>query len=241
MSDLTKKKAEALFNGAMNMFSSPSIKPSTALLSAGADIKESSRVETMESNPEDIPKEDLLHLCMKLNKRMQSMETKGQELVKIKTILMAEKKQLIDAIKQNVVIPVNSLDNDEFDVESIVRLMKKSDENQRELIAAINQKVCDLEQSKLLELLECENRYKKDISNLQRTVNSSTSSVTGRDPTTEGIEFNDQTAASLVVDAVKKEEDFSVLEIEKLTTEIDVSKFGNRRKVDKSRVYRTII
>jgi hypothetical protein len=62
MSDLTKKKAEALFNGAMNMFSSPSAKLSTAASHPDSDVKESTRVETMESNPEDIPKEDLLHL-----------------------------------------------------------------------------------------------------------------------------------------------------------------------------------
>ena len=30
-----------------------------------------------EKSPADIPKEDLVHLCMKLNKRMQAMETKG--------------------------------------------------------------------------------------------------------------------------------------------------------------------
>ena len=239
MSDLTKKKAEALFNGAMNMFSSPSIKPSTALLSAGADIKESSRVETMESNPEDIPKEDLLHLCMKLNKRMQSMETKGQELVKIKTILMAEKKQLIDAIKQNVVIPVNSLDNDEFDVASIVQLMKKSDDNQRDLIEALNQKISDLEQSKLLELLECENKYKKDISNLQRTVNSSSSTVVERAPNTASGLFPDEPIACAAEDAAKEENDYSLLEIEKLTTEIDVSKFRMCPRINGSRLHCT--
>jgi len=32
---------------------------------------------TKEKSPADIPKEDLVHLCMKLNKRMQAMETKG--------------------------------------------------------------------------------------------------------------------------------------------------------------------
>ena len=237
MSDLTKRKAEALFNGAMNMFSSPSLKLSTAASHPDSAMKESTRVETMESNPEDIPKEDLLHLCMKLNKRMQSMETKGQELVKIKAVLLNERKQLIDAIKQKVVIPVNSLDNDEFDVASIVQLIKKSDDNQRDLIEALNQKISDLEQSKLLELLECENKYKKDISNLQRTVNSSSSTVVERAPNTESGSSPDEPTAGAAEDAVKKEKDNSLLEIEKLTTEIDVSKFRICPRIDESRLH----
>jgi hypothetical protein len=33
---------------------------------------------------EDIPREELLALCMKMNKRMQAMESKGKELVRKK-------------------------------------------------------------------------------------------------------------------------------------------------------------
>lgn len=73
MSDQTKlDQTKAMFQGALKMFNSPASKPSSANVT---DSK-------MESNPEDIPKEDLLHLMMKMNKRMQLMETKGQDLVR---------------------------------------------------------------------------------------------------------------------------------------------------------------
>jgi hypothetical protein len=45
----------------------------------------------MEKSPSDIPKEDLMQLCMKMNKRMQAMEVKGADLVKRKTQLLTER------------------------------------------------------------------------------------------------------------------------------------------------------
>ena len=40
--------------------------------------------DPVETSPYDIPKEDLMHLCMKMNKRMQFMEEKQKELLKAK-------------------------------------------------------------------------------------------------------------------------------------------------------------
>jgi hypothetical protein len=111
-------------------------------------------------------------------------------------------------------------------------LVKRSDDNQRDLIESLNQKISDLEQSKLLELLECENKYKKDISNLQRTVNSSSSTVVERAPNTESGLFPDEPIACAAEDALKEEKDYSLLEIEKLTTEIDVSKFRSCPRIN---------
>jgi hypothetical protein len=66
----TKKKAEAFLSGAMNILnSSKSLTPSRQPPSF-VDSKPLAAVATMENNPEDIPKEELLHLMMKMNSRM---------------------------------------------------------------------------------------------------------------------------------------------------------------------------
>jgi hypothetical protein len=225
MSDLTKKKAEALFNGAMNMFGSPSSKATVAASTADVDAKGLGRVATtatMESNPEDIPKEDLLHLCMKMNKRMQSMETKGQELVKVKAVLLAERKQLIDAIKQVVIIPVNPLDDNEVDIGLAIELLNKSEENHNVVVNSLEQKISDLEQSKMVELLECENRHRKEITNLQRSFNkpASISVETAEESVDAGT--SGTTEDLITFDVTSKESDYTLQENERLMKEIEV-------------------
>lgn len=60
----------------------------------------------MEQNPEDIPKEELLQLCMKLNKRMQAMETKGKEIFKKKNTLQLERQKLLNLLESVVLQPL---------------------------------------------------------------------------------------------------------------------------------------
>eukprot|EP01036_Dinobryon_divergens_P035209 gene35209-45598_t len=48
------------------------------------------------TSAEDIPKEELMHLCMKMNKRMQAMESKGKELVRRKATLLTERNKLLE-------------------------------------------------------------------------------------------------------------------------------------------------
>lgn len=50
--------------------------------------------------PFDIPKEELMALCMKLNKKMQSLESKCHDLTRQKTKLLEERQFLADAISQ---------------------------------------------------------------------------------------------------------------------------------------------
>ena len=224
MADLTKKKAEALFNGAMNMFSSPS---SSKVMSAAQvpemDAKGISRSDNMENNPEDIPKEDLLHLCMKLNKRMQSLETRNQELIKSKSTSLLERKQLIDAVKQRAQLPVNSSgDDDEFDVEAAIALMKKSEDVQKELIASLEQKNCDLEQSKLLEMNEAENRFRKELSTLQRNLSVTSMNVVPSAMTSDSEGPSEEGPLSVVADNSSQHLDYNQQENERLTKEKDV-------------------
>ena len=189
MADLTKKKAEALFTGAMSMFGNQ-IGNKPPLQAPTAPIEKGSKGPALENNPEDIPKEDLLHLCMKLNKRMQSMETKGQELTKQKTVLLGERRQLLDAIKQRVAIPTSPGDDQELDTGVIIELMNKSDEHNKALISSLEKKASDLEQSKMHEALEIDAKHRKEIQDLKRAL-SLTSAVSNisspADPSVSGV------------------------------------------------------
>ena len=189
MADLTKKKAEALFTGAMSMFGNQ-IGAKPPLQAPTAPIEKGSKGPVLENNPEDIPKEDLLHLCMKLNKRMQSMETKGQELTKQKTVLLGERRQLLDAIKQRVAIPTSPGDDQELDTGVIIELMNKSDEHNKALISSLEKKASDLEQSKMHEALEIDAKHRKEIQDLKRAL-SLTSAVSNisspADPSVSGV------------------------------------------------------
>lgn len=224
MADLTKKKAEALFNGAMNMFSSPSSsKVMTPTQVPEMDAKGVNRSDNMESNPEDIPKEDLLHLCMKLNKRMQSLETKNQELIKSKSLSLLERKQLIDAVKQKGQLSVNSSGDDgDFDVESAIISMKKFEDVQKELIASLEQKICDLEQSKILEMNEAENRFRKELSSLQRNLSVTAMNAVASAATFDGEGPSEQDPLSVVADNPSLHRDYNEEENERLNKEKDV-------------------
>ena len=172
MSDLARKKAEAVFTSAlMNMFPGGSKQPIPAPV-LDSKVSQSS---AMENNPEDIPKEDLLHLCMKMNKRMQSMETKGQELSKRKAVLLNERRQLLDAIKLRVAIPVYPEDDQELDAAFIVELMCKSDEHQRALIVSLEKKITDLDQLRLHDLLASDAKHRREILDLQIALSAAVS------------------------------------------------------------------
>lgn len=71
----------------------------------------------------DIPKEELLHLCMKLNKRMQTMETKGKELLKKKNTLQSERDRLLKMVEGTIGSTVSVLGADgDLDLDRIESL-----------------------------------------------------------------------------------------------------------------------
>lgn len=55
-----------------------------------------------EGSIEDIPKDDLMALCMKMNKRMQSLESKHSMLYKRSKTLLAERRSLLDLLALHV-------------------------------------------------------------------------------------------------------------------------------------------
>lgn len=97
--------ASRVLSGAMSLFGSPgsdlkSLLPiPTGTTSTGSS---SSRGPAQSQNPDDIPKEELLQLCIKMNKRMQSMEHKGQELMKRQKMLVADRRDLIALVRSTL-------------------------------------------------------------------------------------------------------------------------------------------
>lgn len=66
-----QQNLSSMLGAAVSLFGSP---PGSA----------QAKSDAVENSPYDIPKEDLMHLCMKMNNRMQSMEAKQKELLKAK-------------------------------------------------------------------------------------------------------------------------------------------------------------
>lgn len=227
MSDLTKKKAEALFTGAMNIFNSPGGNKQSA--PAPTLDSKASKSSMMENNPEDIPKEDLLHLCMKMNKRMQSMETKGQELNKRRTLLLSERRQLLDAIRIRVIIPAYPADDQELDTGLIVELMNKSDVHQREIIASLEKRVTNLDQLRMHEALVSDAKHRREILDLQIALSTAASTSSAANSTTSFSPSESDTKESkephppVFMELIRADSQVLMLSVnEKLTKEKDV-------------------
>lgn len=95
----------------------------------------------MEQNPEDIPKEELLQLCMKLNKRMQAMETKGKEIFKKKNTLQLERQKLLGLLEAVILQPLQPTPNDaDLDFPVVEAAWNAWDQKRREHLAQLEQK-----------------------------------------------------------------------------------------------------
>jgi hypothetical protein len=66
----------------------------------------------MEPKLEEIPKEELIQLIMKLNKRNQVMEQKGKEILKKSKVLLSERQKLIGLIEAVVQLPLQPVPSD---------------------------------------------------------------------------------------------------------------------------------
>lgn len=94
----------------------------------------------MEQNPEDIPKEELLALCMKLNKRMQAMETKGKEIFKKKNTLQLERQKLLGLLESVLLQPLQPSPNDaDLDFPVVEAAWNAWDQKRREHLAQLEQ------------------------------------------------------------------------------------------------------
>lgn len=92
---MSEKKAESkafgnVFSGAMSLFST---------------VAESAKAAKLDGGAEEIPYEDLMHLCMKMNKRMQMLEAKAAESVKANKTLQEERSALLDMFQLAIKVP----------------------------------------------------------------------------------------------------------------------------------------
>lgn len=99
----------------------------------------------MEQNPEDIPKEELLQLCMKLNKRMQAMETKGKEIFRKKNSLQLERQKLLSLLESIVLQPLQPNPSDgDLDFSFVESTWGTWDQKRREQLLDLEHKIVQL-------------------------------------------------------------------------------------------------
>ena len=124
--------------------------------------------EKDEKSPEDIPKEDLMHLCMKLSKRMQSMESKMQEVSKGKKNALNDRRFLLDLIKTLVTLPPSASDDSiDLDIASIRESWLVSEEKRTSKIFELETKIRSMAQEHSAEINSTEQRYRKELVDLQ--------------------------------------------------------------------------
>jgi hypothetical protein len=142
----------------MNMFGLSSTTSSAPVAVSGA---------TVEKNPEDIPKEELMQLCMKMNKRMQAMETKGKELVKKKSSLLNDRHKLLELINTVTNLPL-SLDDQDLDMNVIESSWLKWSSAHKASTDEYEQKLLLSEQALASKLSALELKHRKEISEIQQ-------------------------------------------------------------------------
>jgi hypothetical protein len=93
-----------LVQGAMSLFTNiaSSANASSSSGPAPGGSNGTVKANVVERTPEDIPREELLALCMKMNKRMSVTDQKANELAKRKGILIEERRQLLELIAMAV-------------------------------------------------------------------------------------------------------------------------------------------
>lgn len=125
-----------------------------------------------EKLPQDIPKEELMALCMKLNKRMQSMETKSKDLLRKQKSLIEERKCLVELISSTVTISIGVQDDHDLNIDLIQDSWAQWKELHRESVVKLEQKVSEVEQTSIKSKSVLEAKYRKEISDLQQLLSN---------------------------------------------------------------------
>eukprot|EP01041_Mallomonas_annulata_P001349 gene1349-2601_t len=104
-----------------------------------AEVKEATIKQ--ELVPQDIPYDELMQLCMKLNKRMQAMETRGQEMSRRMKTVNGEKIQLLELISEIVGQPVTFNDDQVVDIEIVRRMWIEVDDAKQSKMHELEDKI----------------------------------------------------------------------------------------------------
>lgn len=131
----------------------------------------SSAGKTGEKNPEDIPKDELVHLCMKMNKRMQAMEAKGKELVRQKSRLVEERKLLLELMQSSVQFRTLATDDSDLDLPVIEAAWKDWQRSNHEHVTVLEEKIIASEQIFKQRVSAIEAKHRKEIAMLQSLPN----------------------------------------------------------------------
>jgi hypothetical protein len=123
--------------------------------------------QSSEASPQDIPKEELMSLCMKMNKRMQGMEARGKELVKKKAVMAAERQKLLDLFRTVMPVPILSNQEADLDMAAIEQSWQEFEAKRRDQLADLESKVIAKEQLMQQSLQSVEEHYKKIIAELK--------------------------------------------------------------------------
>ena len=179
MSASSDNAASRVLSGAMALFGSPGSDLKSLLPLAGS----STTSKVTSTNPDDIPKEELLHLCMKMNKRMQGMEHKGQELLRKQKSLLLERRELIQIIRSSLKLhgansdtTSNNNEDDEIDVVMLKGLFESSEMRKQEKYKQMEDTLFISQTTHKAELFVLETKYKKLINELSST-NTGTSDL----------------------------------------------------------------
>ena len=139
---------------------------------------------------------------MKMNKRMQGMETKGKELVKKKGTLLAERQKLLELFRTVMPIPVLGKEDADLDLPAIERSWAEFETKRREQMADLEAKVVAKEQLMQQSLKSVEDRYKKMLSELKSS--HPTTTTENGEPTDNpaaSSESTDEASIQAIVDA----------------------------------------
>lgn len=139
-----------------SFFGAPKSTPAAAATARGA--------KAADTNPEDIPKEDLLHLCMKMNKRMQALETKGAEMSKKHKETVEEKKALLDILKSYVAVPLPAAENEALDLVAIREKVVQHSAQSKDTIKSLEERLAASEREHSKELSALELKMRKELS-----------------------------------------------------------------------------
>jgi hypothetical protein len=147
-------------------------------LAAGA-AGAASAVTAGEASPQDIPKEELMTLCMKMNKRMQAMESKGKELVKKKATLTAERQKMLDLFRMVMPVPSIIKEDADLDLTALEQSWAEFESRRRDQLADLEARVTGKDQLMQQSLKSMEEHYKKVIADLHATGTNGSSAQEG--------------------------------------------------------------
>jgi hypothetical protein len=169
--DSKKDSSSGIFGSLFGVSNAPAA-PSQPATAGGAGAVKGSDA----SRPEDIPKEELLHLCMKMNKRMHALETKHTELTKKYKDTVEEKRQLLDIIKTYISASVTITDEETLDVANIREKVMLNNVSHKENIKQLEDRIMQSEREHAKELVNLENKIRREsVAQVNRAALASTS------------------------------------------------------------------